>query len=605
MTVSTTSTTTTYTGNGVTTTFATDFQFLLGTDLVVTVDGVTKNLNSNYTVTGGDGSSGSVVFLAAPADVTTIIINRLVPLTQLVDYQPNDAFDAESHEQALDKLTQIEQQQQSAIERAFRVGPLEAEVAAISGDIGSKYLYLNAAKQLIAVTGDPSQPITHTTEYHYPTVGETVVPVSAYTQGSGDLAVFVNGVLQVLTVDYAETSNASVTMVTPLADGDVVILSIGDVFSVTLVSPGVSEESITGITTSTLTLTTMTYQPGVDNVWVFFNGSKLSSTDYTETNSTTITLGFTPVSADVFDVAIGQSLDVVTSGSFNLTSTQSVSPFANVFIRYREPSGITKGYVGYTSSSTNVFAIDSLEDAAVSVRTGTPGDPSTSIQRGFFYGDSTSSYLAVCSPDTTGGTFIRFTENNGTTIKGHVGYTSITDDDLRIINFEVNANIQFGINGTGQIIMPFAVGSAAAPKLAVTGDLDTGFYSAAANTLNVTVAGVLKQTWEALKTTFSNYLVVTGLITSTVTTFASADASPTVLGLNLFKTTGTTAITDFDDGVVGQTIKILANANITITHNASIIILNGAVNYAMTANDTLTLTMFNDQVWVEVARSVN
>lgn len=91
---------------------------------------------------------------------------------------------------------------------------------------------------------------------------------------------------------------------------------------------------------------------------------------------------------------------------------------------------------------------------------------------------------------------------------------------------------------------------------------------------------------------------------STITTLAD-EGTPTVLSKNLFKTGGTTTITDFDDGVVGQTIVVLAAHSLDITHNASIIKLNGAGNFSMTAGMTLTLTMFDDQVWVEVARSDN
>jgi len=89
-----------------------------------------------------------------------------------------------------------------------------------------------------------------------------------------------------------------------------------------------------------------------------------------------------------------------------------------------------------------------------------------------------------------------------------------------------------------------------------------------------------------------------------VITFDTGDATPSVAGGRLFKTTGTTAISDFDDGVEGQLIYVLATASITITDGAAII-LGGSVNYAMTVTDTLVLGMFNDQVWSEVARSVN
>lgn len=86
--------------------------------------------------------------------------------------------------------------------------------------------------------------------------------------------------------------------------------------------------------------------------------------------------------------------------------------------------------------------------------------------------------------------------------------------------------------------------------------------------------------------------------------FTSGDATPSVKNANVFETTGTTAITDFDDGIIGQVIMIKATANITITDGAPII-LAGSVDYAMTDTDTLTLCMFDDQIWQEISRSVN
>lgn len=93
------------------------------------------------------------------------------------------------------------------------------------------------------------------------------------------------------------------------------------------------------------------------------------------------------------------------------------------------------------------------------------------------------------------------------------------------------------------------------------------------------------------------------LLQATVTTLAN-DATPSVSAGNLFKTGGTTAITDFDDGVVGQTIRILAEHTITVTDGTPVV-LNGGANFGMVSSDTLTLTMFNDQIWHEVSRSVN
>ena len=69
-----------------------------------------------------------------------------------------------------------------------------------------------------------------------------------------------------------------------------------------------------------------------------------------------------------------------------------------------------------------------------------------------------------------------------------------------------------------------------------------------------------------------------------------------------FITAGTTAITDFNNGEVGDVIQILGASSITITHGSPVSLL-GSVNFDMVAGDTLTLAMFNDQVWEEVARA--
>ena len=90
---------------------------------------------------------------------------------------------------------------------------------------------------------------------------------------------------------------------------------------------------------------------------------------------------------------------------------------------------------------------------------------------------------------------------------------------------------------------------------------------------------------------------------STVTTLAD-DATPSVSAGNLFKTGGTTTITDLDDGVVGQTVQILSEHAITIRDGTNIR-LNGSENFVMAAGDVLVLTMYNDRVWVEDSRQVS
>jgi hypothetical protein len=120
MTITSTQNRVTYAGNGApgvpgTTVFAVPFRFLAPGDLVVLVrvdaTGVdtTKTLDSDYSVAGeGAATGGTVTFLiedGEPQTGETLIVYGNPAMTQLVDYISGGTFPAESHEEALDRLT--------------------------------------------------------------------------------------------------------------------------------------------------------------------------------------------------------------------------------------------------------------------------------------------------------------------------------------------------------------------------------------------------------------------------------------------------------------------------------------------------------------------
>lgn len=128
MTVTTTISRMEYTGNGVTTTFA--YSFKINTDselkvwLVTTATGAKtlQTLTTHYTVTNaGDVSGGNVEMITAPASTEELVIERSTSTTQAVDYVANDAFAAETHEGALDKLTLIAQDLRRDVDRSMQL----------------------------------------------------------------------------------------------------------------------------------------------------------------------------------------------------------------------------------------------------------------------------------------------------------------------------------------------------------------------------------------------------------------------------------------------------------------------------------------------------
>lgn len=113
-----------YAGDDSTVEFPITFQFEADADILAVltdVDGVetTLALTTDYTLTGAGNDSGGELTIVgtAPATGETLTIKRSPAVTQLTDYTEFDAFPAESHEAALDKLTDIAQDHEERLSR--------------------------------------------------------------------------------------------------------------------------------------------------------------------------------------------------------------------------------------------------------------------------------------------------------------------------------------------------------------------------------------------------------------------------------------------------------------------------------------------------------
>ncbi|MEF2230875.1 MAG: phage tail fiber protein [Pseudodesulfovibrio sp.] len=136
MTVASTLTKTIYAGNGSTTGFAIPFRFVSDDDIEVVISGAagerTLAPTTDYRLAGaGDPGGGTCTLTVAPPAGESLVIRRNPALVQEVDYLENDAFPAESHEAALDKLTMICQALAERLDRTitFRVSSAVSGVA--------------------------------------------------------------------------------------------------------------------------------------------------------------------------------------------------------------------------------------------------------------------------------------------------------------------------------------------------------------------------------------------------------------------------------------------------------------------------------------------
>ena len=167
MTISTTISRESFTGDGSTTVFTFNYKHSVETEIKCThVDnstGVesTLVLNTDYTVTGAGAASGTVTFPKSGSTYSTlastekIVVYRDTSLTQEVDYVDNDDFPAETHEGALDKLTSIQQEIQDALDRSYKFSKTTTdagtvEITATATERASKLLAYDTSGNLVA-----------------------------------------------------------------------------------------------------------------------------------------------------------------------------------------------------------------------------------------------------------------------------------------------------------------------------------------------------------------------------------------------------------------------------------------------------------------------
>jgi hypothetical protein len=151
MTIESTASEISYSGNGATLAFAVPFPFDTSADLKVlstdTTTGLASVLSSGFVVTGGGGTTGTVTFTVAPATGKTITILDDPARTQPTDYVSNDAFPAESHEDALDRVTRLCKRLYQLSLRALHLpdgdATTDASIATVQTRKG-KYLYFDA-----------------------------------------------------------------------------------------------------------------------------------------------------------------------------------------------------------------------------------------------------------------------------------------------------------------------------------------------------------------------------------------------------------------------------------------------------------------------------
>ena len=132
-----------YTGNGVTTVFAYTFKIIAAADIEVTVDGVVKTLTTDYSVSGvGADGGGNVTFISAPANGTTVVIQRAMAYERATDYQENGDLPAQTLDDDLDRGVMLLQQLKATLTRSIKLPAGETTEQVIAESAAARALKL-------------------------------------------------------------------------------------------------------------------------------------------------------------------------------------------------------------------------------------------------------------------------------------------------------------------------------------------------------------------------------------------------------------------------------------------------------------------------------
>ncbi len=128
-------------------------------------------------------------------------------------------------------------------------------------------------------------------------------------------------------------------------------------------------------------------------------------------------------------------------------------------------------------------------------------------------------------------------------------------------------------------------------------------YSAASKTLVVEADSTINQDLTTDASVGFAGLTLTGKLVQKSTSFADTDATPSVSGANVFKTTNTlpTTITDFGSGVAGQCIVVIVNdANTAFDFSSTNLKGNDNVDWNPNQYDTLFATYDGTYWWCDI-----
>jgi len=563
------------------TSFAVPFEFFDNADLNVFVDGTLKTITTHYTVSGGDGSTGTVsISVTGITGGSTVVITRDIALERTTDFPVSGAFNIVALNTELDRLVAVAADLDDRASRALQLTDFDVAVSLVLPTVDTrkgKTLAFNASTG--AVEAGPSISDTQTVSAASADIAlladiqDGTTATNAITTAASNNANIstVAGISSNVTTVASNNSNVT-TVATDLSGSDTIGTVAGSISNVNTVGGSISNVN-----------TVATDLSGSNNIGaVVTNIANINTVGGISGNVTTvagISSNITTLAGISSDITAVANVDTeLTAVSAKITEVQTVANDLNESISEIETvaNDLTSG--SFTAGTAYDFG--SITNAT----TGTSGSPDGFIVTVYNnLSDITSVAGQVSNISTVGSissnvSTVAGISSNVTTVAGIsanvtsvAGVSSsiptvagISSDVSTVAGISSNVStVASNVSSINDFAARYRVGSSEPSTSLDNGDL---FYNTSTTTLKVYNGSA----WEAGVTAGSGFLAQS----SNLSDLQSASTARTNLGLG---TAATSATGDFAAASHTHTLSNITDSGTIASQNANNVNITGGI----------------------------
>ena len=514
------------------TSFTVSFEFFAEADLNVYVDGTLKTITSDYTVSGGNGSTGTVTMSVTGATGgSTVVITRDIALERTTDFPTQGAFNISSLNTELDKLVAIDADVDDTISRSIRLKdqddsasmelPLKASrvgtVMAFNATTGA----VEAGPSISSVTTVATQSANINTVAGISSNVTTVAGIQANVTTVAGIASNVTTVAGAISNINALAASDVITDMSLLATSDVIadmaLLANADVIAdmnTLAVTDVINDINLLATSDIVSDLNTLATSDIVSDINTLATSDIVSDLNTLATSDIVSDINTLATSDIVTDLNLLATSDFVSDLNTLATTTNvnNISTVAGISSNISTVAGISANVTTVAGIQANVTSVAGIASNVTTVASNISGvnsfadryrvassAPTSSLDVGDLYFDTTANELKVykssgwaAAGSTVNGTSARFTYNisgtptsvtgadaNGNTLAYDAGFIDVYLNGVRLSGADITITSGDTVTfasalADGDLVDIVAFGTFSVANITSTGALNSG-----------------------------------------------------------------------------------------------------------------------------------